>query len=248
MRFRTSAVVAAISVWTVGCTPAPTTSPSTTTTSQGRTSGSPAGVTVAHEGNSLVRFINAAESGKTMEVWSRDAQNFSLEYQKSSPYEEIASGAVRFELREPGAKDFLAANRRELLFGRHYTLVALPGVNRTARLTILNDSLGALEPGTARVRLINACHGVDDLDVYISGTKVKLLHGVGPGKATSFTDSMLSSFMDMDAGTLEIVPEGGTAPPQLSNLQVQADTLVTFIVVGTAQAPELLRIEDRIER
>jgi hypothetical protein len=81
--------------------------------------------------------------------------------------------------------------------------------------------LGALEPGQARVRLINATTDVDDLDLYIAGTKTRLQHGIDT--------SMVTSVTDVDPGTLEIRPQNKPAPPQLSNLKVEADRFYTFM-------------------
>jgi hypothetical protein len=60
--------------------------------------------------------------------------------------------------------------------------------------------------------------------------------------------SVVTSFTDVDEGTLEIRPVNRPAPPQLSNLKVEADRLYTFVVVGTSGGLELVRIEDRIEQ
>ncbi len=88
--------------------------------------------------------------------------------------------------------------------------------------------------------MINATPDVEDLDLYIAGTKSLAQHGVDASVVTSFTD--------VDAGTLEICPLNQPAPPQLSNLKIEADRLYTFVVVGTSSRLDLVRIEDRIEQ
>lgn len=103
---------------------------------------------------------------------------------------------------------------------------------------MLSDNLGSLEPGQARVRLINATLGVGDVDLYLAGGKTRLQHGVDASVVTSFTD--------VDPGLVEIRPQNKPGPPQLSNLKVEADRLYTFIVTGTPGALDLLQVVDRI--
>jgi hypothetical protein len=102
----------------------------------------------------------------------------------------------------------------------------------------MQDNLYLLEPGRARVRLVNATLDVDELDLYAVGSQKTVLHGVDPATATSF--------VDVDAGTFEVHPRGQLAPPQLANLPVEADRVYTFVVVGDAADLELVRIEDDI--
>ena len=77
----------------------------------------------------------------------------------------------------------------------------------------MRDNLAEIEPGNARVRLINATPDVDDLDLYIAGTKTRVQHGMDASVGTSFTD--------VAPGMLEIRPANKPAPPQLSNLKVE---------------------------
>jgi hypothetical protein len=106
-------------------------------------------------------------------------------------------------------------------------------------LAVLSDKMGELEPGQARVRLINATTGVADLDLYLAGTNTRIGHGVDPGSANSFTD--------VKPGMLDIRQAGQPAYQRLSKLKLDADRLYTFVVTGAATAPELLQIVDRID-
>ena len=243
MRNLIAGAIAFIVLSTAGCSAnGPTTTSSETTTSQGRTSQAPAGLAAALEGNVLVRFMNADPDGKGMDIAVREEPVFSnVAYKATTPYKELpkVSGELQFQLSETGGTEVLGANRRSLLLGRHYTLVALPQKNHTARLALTLDNLFQVEPGRARVRLINATPDVEDLALYIAGTKSMVQHGVDASVVTSFTD--------VDAGTLEIRPVNRPAPPHLSNLKIEAGHLYTFVVVGTSGGLDLVRIEDRIE-
>jgi hypothetical protein len=145
-----------------------------------------------------------------------------------------------FELQDTDTSERIDVSRRALLIGLHYTLVALPRERGDSRLAVMQDNLYLLEPGRARVRLINATLDVDELDLYAAGSKRTVLHGVDPATATSF--------VDVDAGTFEVRPRGQLVPSQLANLSVEADRVYTFVVVGDGAALELVRIEDDILR
>jgi hypothetical protein len=238
MRNLIAGALAALILWTAGCTPR-TTDPSTTTTSEGQKSQAPAGTTAARNDNALVRFINADPNAKGMDIWSSGVRTFSnVAYKMITPYVEMTAHAGQFQLREAGATQELAGNQREMFPGRHYTLVALPGQNHSSRLEVMSDYLGVLEPGQATVRLINATTDVKDLDLYIQGRGARIGHGVDLGIADSFTV--------VKPGMLEIRQPAKPALQQLSNLKVEADRLYTFIVTGRARRLDVFLVEDRI--
>jgi hypothetical protein len=58
---------------------------------------------------------------------------------------------------------------------------------------------------------------------------------------------MVTSFADTAPGMLEIRRSNQPPIPALSKIQVEANRLYTFVVVGNAAALELLRIETRID-
>lgn len=213
--------------------------PTETTTSLGRTSVAPAGTVVADDADALVRFVNADPEGKGRAILAHGEPLFSgIEYKQTTPYLAIPRSVEEFELQDADTSQRIAVSRRALLIGRHYTLVALPRERFDSRLAVMQDNLYLLEPGRARVRLVNATLDVDELDLYAVSSQKTVLHGVDPATATSF--------VDVDAGTFEVHPRGQLAPPQLANLPVEADRVYTFVVVGDAADLELVRIEDDI--
>lgn len=232
------ALLASTVVWTSGCSL--TTSPSTTTTSEGQKSQAPAGTTAARADKALVRFINADPSG-SMDLWVDGMPLFSkIAYKTTTPYQEVLAHVGQFQLRESGGAKERAANYHEIFQGRHYTLIALPEKNHSSCLAAMSDDLGWLEPGEAGVRLINATTDVDDLDLYLEGTNKRIGYAVDPGTANSVTD--------VQPGALEIRRPGLPSFEQLANLKVEANRLYTFMVAGTTGHLELIRVEDRIDR
>ena len=108
-------------------------------------------------GSSTLMFINADPDGKGLDVWSSGSRTFSnVAYKTITPHMQLPAHVDQFRLREAGGTEDLAANRREMFPGRHYTVVALPKQNHSSRLAVIRDNLAELEPGSARVRLINA--------------------------------------------------------------------------------------------
>ncbi|MEO5923114.1 MAG: DUF4397 domain-containing protein [Bryobacteraceae bacterium] len=222
------------------CSPQ-TTAPSVTTTSEGQITDAPAGKDAAEANTALVRFVNADPSGATLQLWAGDRPAFpNVAYKGISPYMQLPRGYTQFKLRVVDGKEDLASSRRELFPGRHYTFVALPPSKKgVAKLVSLSDNLGAIDPGEARIRLINATQDVDDLDLYKEGTNMRIAHGVDAGATTSFTD--------LAPGSIEVHQGNQPTPMKLSMLPVGADRLYTFIVVGTKDKLDAVQIVDQIE-
>jgi hypothetical protein len=176
-----------------------------------------------------------------MDVWMDGVLAFSnVAYKMTTPYHEIPAHVGQFQLRESGATQDLAENRREIFQGRHYTLMALPRGYHGSRLAILSDDLGWVEPGKAGVRLVNATSNVEDLDLYVEDTSKRIGHGVDPGAADSVTI--------IKPTTLEIRQENQPAFKKLTRIKVEADRLYTFVVIGVADALDVVQVEDRINR
>ena len=230
-------------LWTAGCTTsALTTSPSVTTTSEGRATEAEAGTSAALHGNALVRLVNADPGGKGVDILRDNEKLFSdVSYKSITAYSEAPRGRQPISLRWADGTENVSASHRELIPGRHYTLVALPKEMGGTRLAVFSDSLGLLEPGETRVRVINATTEVDDLDLFIAGTKNHLLHGIDAGTATS------TSFADMEPGSVEIRSPSQAAPTLVGKFEVEGDRFYTFIVTGTASNLDVVQIVDRTE-
>lgn len=242
MRERFVGALFFVTVWSAGCSPPLTTSPSVTTTSEGQKTEAKSGASVGKEGFALVRLVNANPEQNGVDiVWSKEKFFSNVPYKTITPYMEAPRGTALFRLREADSEENLSAGHLELLPGRHYTLVALPKKKGGARLRIFSDDLGLLNSAETRVRLINATTDVDDLDLFIAGTKNHLLHGIDAGTATA------TSFADMDAGTVEIRSPTRPTTPLVAKLTVEPDRLYTFIVAGTGAALDVIQIMDRTD-
>jgi hypothetical protein len=231
-----------LALCTAACEQPPLTTTASTTASGGHETEAPSGIEAAQQGSALVRLVNADPGGTGVDiVWGGDTFFIRVPYKGVTPYLEAPRGPAHIRLRAGGSTEDLSAVNRELLIGRHYTLLALPKDTGGTRLAIVGDSLGLLEPGEARVRLINAATGVDDIDLFIAGTPNRILHGINARTVTA------TSFVDMEGGTVEIRSPNRPAPTLVDELTVEEDRLSTFIVVGSAGALDVVQIVDRTE-
>jgi hypothetical protein len=190
-----------------------------------------------------VRFVNADLESAGADVFSADRKLFSgVPVKGVTGYLEIPRGRTQFKLRAlDGEEDLATIGNRELVPGRHYTLVALPRRQGGTRLAILADWLGLIEPGHTRVRLVNATADVDDLDLFLTGTRTAIVHGVDLGRVNT------SSIGEMEPGVVEVRAPSTAMPSVLGKLDVESNRFYTFIVVGRASSLDLIQIVDMIE-
>ena len=239
MRYRLAGTACiALLVLISGCT-RKTTSASETVTSEGQKSQAPPGADAARQDRALIRLVNADPAGKPRELWSADTRLFSdVAYKAVTPYVEVPTKVLQFRLRETDGPDDLVRSREELFAGRHYTLVAIPRKDGTSSLLKISDDLDPPKPGVAKVRIINATIGVDNLDLYRAGSKMKIEKGVDSQVATSFAE--------VDPGTLDIRPARQPVAPRLVKLPVEADRFHTFVVVGKTGDLDVIGIKDQL--
>ena len=222
-----------------------TNGPSETTTSQGQKSKAPSGTTASRQGFALLRFMNADPAGRPRELNTMDGRLFGdVTYKSITPYAEIQTDPTRFRLRETGGPEDLDVERTELLSGRHYTLIAAPTPKGTSRLLVLRDDLGQPKPGKAKVRVINATSGVNDLDLYMTGPDKKMDKKIEKG----LDAAEATSFVEVDTGTFEIRPARQVAAPRLSKLRVEEGRLYTFVVVGKSGDLDVVVVADQVNQ
>lgn len=219
----------------------PTKEPSVTTTSEGDLTAAPPGKVAAQENVALVRFINADSEERSATIFAGDNKVYSdISYKGITAYTAVDRGYTQFKLRSGSGSEDLASTRRELFPGRHYTVIALPRRDGKSRLVSVSDNLSALDPGEARLRVINATKNVDDLALYEAGTNNRIVRAVDAGSFTTFTE--------LQPGLVELRPKMDAPPMKLAMLPVQAGSLYTFIVIGEPNAEDLVQVEDRVER
>ncbi len=149
---------------------------------------SPSAASADARGTSMVRFVNAMPGGNPVSVSSDSVAVFSsVKFGDVTPYQELRENIKTFALGTPGAMTGTASNTETMRDGGRYTIFALPDRDGGASLKITRDEL-APEAGKARIRVVHAAPGLDDVDVMMSGQKDALFDDVDYGSEAGFKD------------------------------------------------------------
>lgn len=223
--------------------------PVTTTTPQGQET-TPAPANPDRPETALVRFVHAAPAGAEMDLYADDTRAFEgIAFKTVTPYQPMDGQRYTMRLRRAGTAatvDPLASNSEGLDDGDYYTVFALPGDNQqSAILRVVQDDFSRPGDGKARVRVVNAAQGVDELDVYASGRDGDLFDGVDESTVTDYDE------IDPWTGTLEIRAEDNTTQPlaSIAATSFEAGKVYTVIVVGQQRGTmrlEAFVIEDQM--
>lgn len=186
-------------------------------TSGGATSTAPeSGKAASENEQALVRVISAAADAPAVEVTADKNPVFTrVEYKDVTPYKALPANFDDFAVKVAGQADAapLAENSESIVSGRHYTLVIFPdapaaaAVAATAKanadapregegvkaeqmlaIEVIADDLQAPAEGKARVRVINAAAGTDDIEVFLRGQKDALFDDVDFKEAIAYKE------------------------------------------------------------
>lgn len=217
-----------------------------TSRSGGETARAPAAEAVEERDNALVRFVNAIPGGKSVTVFAGDSAAFrDVSYKKATGYREVPDDFFAFTLRpssNPNAEP-LAENREKLADGGHYTIVAMldEGGADKRNLRVLDDDLKPIDANKARIRVIHAVAGADEVSLYARGNEDALFDGINFKSEAGWKD------VDPMTGTLEIRPEGKkVALATLPNTKLEGGKSYTFVVTGRPAKLEIVKIEDAV--
>jgi hypothetical protein len=141
----------------------------------------------------LVRVIDAAPGASAVEVIADKNAIFSnVEYKEVTPYKAIPANFDDFAVKMAGADAAtpLAENSESIASGRHYTVVIFPDKDADKKVTlqVIADDLQVPSEGKARVRVINAAAGTDDIEVFLRGQKDALFNDVDFKEAIAYKE------------------------------------------------------------
>jgi hypothetical protein len=156
----------------------------------------------------LVRVIGAAPDAAALEVTADKNPVFArVEYKDVTPYKALPANFDDFAVRTAGqdAAAPLAENSESIMSGRHYTLVIFPDaaaksdapaaegetgvkVEKKVAIDMIADDLQPPSAGKARVRVINAAIGTDDIEVFLRGQKDALFDDVDFKEAIAYKE------------------------------------------------------------
>lgn len=220
------------------CTRSKTDQPVETTTAAG-TSVSPAGTVAAVNGKSLVRFVNSLPAPKGVDL----KVNEGFLFQNVAPkvvtaYAEVATDAPKFALHGAGKDSTMAENKEVLVDGRRYTAVALTKADGTSELRVWRDDL-VPDAGKARIRVIHAAPGLDDVRIGIAGSDTPLFNSVSYATEAGFKD------VDPSDPVLIISRSAkGAQPIKLKAMHLETGHAYTIVLITKKGNLDVITFED----
>lgn len=220
-----------------------------TTNSPSGQSTAPSAQAAEERDHALVRVVHAIPGGPSVDVFADDNRVFqNLAYKAVTPYQEVDGQRYAFHVRPTGAAvstDALGSNREGLDDGDYYTVFALPGDRAGAYLRVVEDDHSTPMQGKARVRVVHAAAGAEEVDVFATGRSDELFDGVDFQSVTDYDE------IDPVFGALQVRPEGSEAVLlTVPEVRLDAGKSYTVVVVGAAagrgaQKLEAFVIEDQ---
>lgn len=222
------------------------TQPVTTKTDSGTSTAPPANE-VRQRKKALVRVINTVPGKMSLDVFADDQKVFaSVAFKAVTPYKELADDRHSFRVRQAGndSGQPVAENNKDLIGGKHYTIVVMPGTNDKTTVDLVNDNITDPPTGNALVRVIHASPDTGDVDIVDKQANKKLFSGLNFEKGTDYMN------VDPRRTTLEIRQEGQEhAIVTLPNANFEKGKFYTIVATGYAKGtPKLamLMVEDQL--
>lgn len=238
--FTGAVIVAAVFA---GCRDAQTDKEVTTRSSGGDAAVSMSGDSADKRGLALVRVVNAVPGEPRLVVRAdRDHQLTAAEYRKVTEYQPIDRNWVTFEIGTASDTVFqpLATNREMLTDGHRYTIVVMRDSAKNYETRVLRDEISD-DTANARVRLIHAARGVDEVNLVRRGADA-VVEGVNP--------TMEAGFVAVDpwTGTLEVRAESGNRLLlAIPNVSLQGGRSYTIVLTRNAAGKlEAFRFDDSL--
>jgi len=224
------------------CRDAQTDKEVTTRTSTGDASVSMSGDSADKRGVALVRVVNAVPGQARLVVRAdRDHQLTAAEYKTVTDYQPIDRNWVSFEIGTSGDSAFtpLATNREMLTDGHRYTIVVMRDSAKNYETRVLRDEISD-DSAAARVRVVHAARGIDEVNVVQRGADNTLIDGVNFASEGGFKSVTPWN------GTLEIRSESGNRLLlAIPNASLQAGRSYTIVLTKNAAGKlESFRFDD----
>jgi hypothetical protein len=177
----------------------------TTRTATGDAAVSMSGDSADKRGVALVRVVNAVPTQDRLVVRAdQDHQLTAAQYKQVTEYQSIDRNWVTFEIGIAGDSIFhpLATNREMLTDGHRYTVVVMRDSASGYETRVLRDEISD-DTTKARIRIIHAARGVDEINVLQRGAGEPIVGGV------NFTMEAGYRAVDPWTGALEIRSAAG---------------------------------------
>jgi hypothetical protein len=217
---------------------------SVTTRTEAGTSAAPTAGRAEHSDRALVRVVNAIPGGRAIDIYAGDSTAFSkVPYRQVTPFQPLASSAASFQIKAgPDAKP-VAENREPLVGGAHYTVIAMPeeGATSQRNLRVLHDDFAPVPGDQARLRLVNAIPGEDDLTLKLRGYDDELFSDVAFKREAGWKD------VDPFVGTLVLLNGKERTIATLPEMKVMGGRSYTLVATGRPAGAEVIVVEDDVK-
>jgi hypothetical protein len=176
----------------------------------------------------------------------------SVAYKEVTPYKALPANFDDFAVKPAGQATAapLAENSESIVGGRHYTVVIFPQLDadKTAEkqvtLNVIADDLQEPTAGKARVRVINAAAGTDDVEVFLRGQKDAIFGDV------DFKETI--AYKEIDPVQTTVEWRNTTAGKELGSKAVNFEAGKTYTIViagktdGAKNRFETIVVEDTV--
>ncbi|HET8624057.1 MAG TPA: DUF4397 domain-containing protein [Gemmatimonadales bacterium] len=193
---------------------------------------------------SLVRVINAIPGSKAIDIYAGDSAAFpKVAYKTVTPFHQMERNASKFEIKAGPDGKPIAENREALVDGGHYTIIAMPdeGGPDKRNLRVLNDDFAPVPGDKARLRLVNAIPGEDDLTLKLRGFDDELFSDVAFKREAGWKD------VDPFVGTLVLLNGDGKTIATLPEMKVMGGKSYTLIAAGRRNKADVIKVEDDVK-
>lgn len=176
-----------------------------------------------------IRVVHAVPGGPAVDVYAGDQSAFSnVKFKSVTAYRPLGANLPEFKLLETGAAPTatpMAENREVLIDGRYYTLIAIPKADgEGVDIKALKDDHDG-DANKARIRVVNAARGLDDLDIRIQGREDDLFDDVD--------FSTEAGYKEVDPGTVTLIVTAEDSRKELlriTDVSLEAGKSVTIVL------------------
>ena len=175
----------------------------------------------------LVRFVNGTPTAKDMAFGSNTpfprVGSFDV-----TDYRALPAERHDFKLLiDSKADEAMATDSEGLTAGKHYTVLALPGVDGKFTINSISDDLTPPATGKAKVRILNMAPNAASVTLYFGGAKDPLISNVGLNQPTDYKEVAPS------AGSLSLMNTLNKRNSEVvKDVQLEAGKLYTILIFG----------------
>jgi hypothetical protein len=191
-----------------------------------------------------VRVINAIPGAKPVDIYAGDSAAFAkVPYKTVTSFHQMERNASNFQIKSGPDGKPIAENREAMADGGHYTIIAMPdeGGPDKRNLRVLNDDFAPVPGDKARIRLVNAIPGENDLTLKLRGFDDELFSDVAFKREAGWKD------VDPFIGTLVLLNGAGKTIATIHEMKVMGGKSYTLVATGRPNKADVIKVEDDVK-